>query len=191
MVKFEGRTYFIQYSIMKIRSRVDIRKIIIYLLLVILMTVIASLTIGKDIYQYNDYGLFSFGLVNFSGYLFFFLLMPMELAFILYLRSGYDPLMLNLIAVTSAMLAQMIDYLIGYFFSTGIIDRLIGHRRYQKAEAEIQKYGNLALFLSNLLPLSSPVISLAAGMLKYRMKDAFIFSLLGMILRYLLLTLIF
>lgn len=176
---------------MKRRPRVDVRKIIIYVLLVTLMTVIASLTIGKDIYQYNEYGMFSFAIVNFAGYLFFFLLMPMELAFILYLRSGYDPLMLNLVAVTSAMAAQTVDYIIGYFFSTGIIDRLIGRSRYEKAEAEIRKYGNLALFFSNLLPLSSPVISLAAGMLKYRVKDALIFSLCGMILRYLSLTFIF
>lgn len=176
---------------MKRRPRVDVRKIIIYVLLVTLMTVIASLTIGKDIYQYNEYGMFSFAIVNFAGYLFFFLLMPMEVAFILYLRSGYDPLMLNLVAVISAMTAQGVDYIIGYFFSTGIIDRLIGRNRYEKAEAEIRKYGNLALFFSNLLPLSSPVISLAAGMLKYRVKDALIFSLCGMILRYLSLTFLF
>lgn len=176
---------------MKRRARFDIRKITIYVLLVTLMTVIASLTIGKDIYQYNENGLFSFALVNFTGYLFVFLLMPMELAFILYLRTGYDPLMLNLVAVSTAMAAQTVDYLVGYFFSTKVIDQLIGRRRYQKAEAEIRKYGNYALFFSNLLPLSSPVISLAAGMLKYRVKDALIFSLCGMILRYLLLTLIF
>ena len=173
------------------RARFDIRRIIIFVLLVTLMTVIASLTIGKDIYQYNEYGMFSFAIVNFSGYLFFFLLMPMELAFILYLRTGYDPIVLNMVAVTTAMAAQVIDYLVGYFLSTEVINRLIGRRRYEKAEAEIRKYGNLALFLSNLLPLSSPIISLAAGMLKYRVKEAFLFSLGGMIFRYLLLTLIF
>lgn len=172
-------------------ARLDIRKIIIYVLLVTLMTVIASLTIGKDIYQYNENGLFSFAMVNFTGYLFVFLFMPMELAFVLYLHTGYDPLMLNIVAVCTAISAQIIDYLVGYYFSAKVIDQLIGRRRYQKAEAEIHKYGNLALFFSNLLPLSSPVISLAAGMLKYRIKDALIYSLCGMILRYLLLTLIF
>ena len=172
-------------------ARLDIRRIIIFVLLVTLMTIIASLTIGKDIYEHNENGLYSFAIVNFSGYLFFFLLMPMELAFILYLRNGYDPLMLNLVAVTTAILAQVVDYLIGYFLSTGVVDSLIGHRRYEKAEAQISKYGNMALFFSNLLPLSSPVISLAAGMLKYRMKEALFFSLCGMILRYLILTLIF
>jgi len=173
------------------RARLDIRRIIIFVLLVTIMIVISSLTIGKDIYQSEDKGMSSFALVNFSGYLFFFLLMPMELAFILYLRMGYDPWMLTLVAVATAMSAQVVDYLIGYFFSSGFIDRLIGRRRYEKAEAEIRKYGNLTLFLSNLLPLSSPVISLAAGMLKYRPKDALFFSLCGMILRYVLLTLIF
>jgi membrane protein DedA with SNARE-associated domain len=155
------------------------------------MTVIASLTIGKDIYENNEDGLYSFAVVNFSGYLFFFLLMPMELAFILYLRTGYDPLMLNLVAIATAMAAQVVDYLVGYFLSTRFIDNLIGRRRYEKAEAEIGKYGNLALFLSNLLPLSSPVISLAAGMLKYRAREAFLYSLCGMILRYVSLTILF
>lgn len=173
------------------RAQFDVKRIIIFVILVILMTVIASLTIGKNIYQHNENGMLSFAIVNFAGYLFFFLLMPIELAFILYLHTGNDPIILNLVAVSTAMAAQAIDYLIGYFLSTRLIDSLIGQRRYKKAKAEIRKYGNLALFFSNLLPVSSPVISLAAGMLKYRIKDAVIFSLCGLILRYLLLTLIF
>ena len=173
------------------QTRFDIRRIIIFILLITIMTIIASLTIGRDIYENTDKGLSSFAIVNFSGYLFFFLLMPMELAFILYLRMGYDPWWLTLVAVATAMSAQVIDYLCGYFFSTRIVDQLIGRRRYEKAEAEIRKYGNLTLFISNALPFSSPVISLAAGMLKYRIKEAFFFSLIGMILRYVMLTLVF
>lgn len=172
-------------------NRIDIKRLIIFVFLLILMTVIASLTIGKDIYEYNENGILSFAIVNFTGYLFFFLFMPMELAFILYLRTGYDPLILNLVAVGTAMAAQIVDYLIGYFFSSGIIDQMIGRKRYEKAEDEIRKYGKWTLFFSNLLPLSSPVISLAAGMLKYHVKEALLFSLAGMICRYLLLTLIF
>ena len=146
------------------------------ILLIMLMAVIASLTIGKDIYENKGQSILSFAIVNFSGYLFFFLLMPMELAFIFYLRTGFDPLILNLVAITTAMASQIVDYLIGYFFSTRIIDSLIGRKRYEKAEDEIRKYGNWALFFSNLLPLSSPIISLATGMLKYRVKDALFYS---------------
>jgi membrane protein DedA with SNARE-associated domain len=171
--------------------KIDYRRLTTIIFLIILMAVIASLTIGKDIYENKGQSILSFAIVNFFGYLFFFLLMPMELAFIFYLRTGYDPLLLNLIAVTTAMISQVIDYLIGYFFSASIIDRLIGRKRYEKAEDEIRKYGNWALFLSNLLPLSSPIISLAAGMLKYPAKEALFFSFAGMVCRYLILTSIF
>ncbi len=172
-------------------THIDYRRLIILALLIALMAVIASLTVGKDIYEQKEQSVISFAIVNFCGYLFFFLLMPMELAFIFYLRTGYDPIVLNIVAIGTAFAAQVIDYLIGFFLSSGFVDRLIGRKRYEKAEDEIRKYGNWALFLSNLLPLPSPVISLAAGMLKYRVKDALFFSFLGMGLRYLLLTLIF
>ena len=173
------------------RVHIDIKRLVVFVFLIILTTVIASLTIGRDIYESNEKSMLSFAIVNFSGYLFFFLIMPVELPFIYYIRTGYDPLILNLVALSTAMASQVIDYLIGYFFSTGIIDNLIGRKRYEKAESEIRRYGNLTLFLFNFLPFSSPVISLAAGMLKYRVKEAFFFSMAGLVCRYLLLTLIF
>lgn len=174
-----------------LHPHIDYRRLSILLFLIVAMAVIGSLTIGRDIYEAGEKNLYSFGIVNFFGYLFFFFLMPMELAFIFYLRTGYDPVMLNLVAVSTALTSQVVDYLIGYFFSARIIDKLIGRKRYERAEDEIRKYGNLALFFSNLLPLSSPIISLAAGMLKYRVKDALLYSTVGMICRYLLLTLLF
>lgn len=172
------------------RSRIDIKRLIIVLFFATVAITIASLTIGQDIYRHNESGLLSFAIVNFSGYL-FFLFMPVELMFLFYLRSGYDPLFLNLIALGTAIASQSIDYMIGYFFSAGIIDRLIGRRRYEKAEAEIRKYGKLTLLVFNFLPLSSPVIALAAGMLKYHVKDALLFSIFGLVTKYLVMTLFF
>ncbi len=173
------------------KKRINYRRLTIVILLVILTTVIASLTIGRDIYESGEKSILSFAIVNFTGYLFFFLFMPVELAFVYYLRTGYDPLVLNLVAISTAFASESIDYLIGYFFSTRIIDQLIGRKRYEKAEEEIRKYGNWAILVSNVLPLSSPVISLAAGMLKYRIREAIFFTFTGIVLRYLLLTLIF
>ena len=174
-----------------LHPHIDYRRLSILLIVIILMAVIGSLTIGRDIYESGEKNLYSFTIVNLFGYLFVFFLMPMELAFIFYLRTGYDPVMLNLVAISTALASQVVDYLIGYFFSARIIDRFIGRKRYEKAEEEIRKYGNWTLFFSNLLPLSSPIISLAAGMLKYRVKDAIMYSSVGMICRYLLLTLLF
>jgi len=59
------------------------------------------------------------------------------------------------------------------------------------AESEIRKYGSLTILTFNILPLSSPVIALAAGMLKYRFKDVLVFSMVGLMIKYMLLTLLF
>lgn len=172
------------------KLHIDIKRFIVVAFFAAIAIVIASATIGRDIYENKGLSVLSFAIVNFSGYL-FFLFMPVELAFIFYKNSGYDPWILNLVAVGTAVISQTIDYLIGYFFSSRVIDRLIGRRRFEQAESEIRKYGNLTLFFFNLLPLSSPVISLAAGMLKYRIKEALLYCVSGLVLKYLLLTLIF
>lgn len=172
------------------QKRINVRHWL-FIFFTTLAVVLASFTVGKDIYAHNDNGLISFAIVNFFGYLFIFLFMPVELAFIFYLRSGYDPVMLNLIAIATAFVAQIVNYVFGYFFSSRIIDQLIGRERYETAEEEIRKYGKWTLFLSNLLPLSSPVISLAAGMIKYHVKEALFFCFLGILMRYLVLTFIF
>lgn len=172
-------------------KKADILQFIVPVFLVITAITIASLTIGRDIYYGSrNEGLLSFAIVNFSGYL-FFLFMPVELAFIYYLTSDINIWALHAVTLATAMASQTIDYLIGYLFSTKIIDRLIGRHRYEKAEDKIRKYGNITIFVFNVTPLSSPVISLAAGMLKHRKMDAFAVTLSGLILKYLILTLIF
>lgn len=172
-------------------KKADIVRLVLSALFVIIAITIASLTIGRDIYYGSrDEGILSFAIVNLSGYL-FFLFMPVELAFIYYLSSDINVWALLAVTLGTAMFSQTIDYLIGFMFSTKIIDRLIGRKRYEKAEEKIRKYGNFTIFFFNLTPLSSPVISLSAGILKYHKKDAIVFTLIGLILKYLFLILIF
>jgi membrane protein YqaA with SNARE-associated domain len=152
---------------------------------------IASLTVGRDIYYGSaEEGMTSFAIVNFAGYL-FFLFMPVELAFIYYVSEGVNLWTLNGIAIGTALLSQTIDYLIGYSFSTRIINRLIGRKRYLMAESRIRKFGNIAIVVFNALPLSSPVISLSAGILKLRAGEAFVYTVTGLLIKYMVLTLIF
>lgn len=154
----------------------------------IVITII-SLTIGRELYAGRTQSLTSFGVIHFSGYL-FFLLMPVEMAFIYYL-AWYSELELIWIALVTAISAEFIDYVIGLFFSLKSLTNLVGEKRILKAENYINKYGNLTIFFFNLLPLSSSVISLAAGLLKHRFKDFMIYSFAGLFLKYLALSLIF
>ncbi len=175
----------------KIWTRQNITRLIIVTLLAAAAITIASLTIGKDIYYGSAKdGLLSFAIVNLAGYL-FFLFMPVEMAFVYYVSEGANLWTLNGIALGTALLSQSVDYLIGYSFSSNIINKLIGRRRYLKTESRIRKYGNIIIFVFNFLPLSSPVISLSAGMLKIRIKDAILYTTLGLIAKYLVLTLLF
>jgi membrane protein DedA with SNARE-associated domain len=172
-------------------GKAKIIQVSIAVLLAIVAITIASLTVGRDIYYGSrDEGLLSFAIVNLSGYL-FFLFMPVEIAFIYYLTGEINVWALNAVAIGTALISQTIDYLIGFLLSTRIIDQLIGRRRYEKAEDKIRRYGNIVIFFFNVTPLSSPVISLAAGILKHRVKDAAIFTFAGLLLKYIILTLVF
>lgn len=164
-------------------------KKMIAVLTIIAAILIISLTVGREIYEGKSESLTGFVVVHFAGYL-FFLLMPVEMAFIYYL-SFYPEIELIGIALATAFLAQVIDFLIGYSFNYKFILSLVGKTRIENAESYIQKYGNLTIFLFNLLPLSSPVIVLVAGMLKYSFKDLVIYSMLGLVIKYAALALIF
>lgn len=172
------------------RIHLNIKRLLPFLMLMALAIAIASFTIGKEIYGHREHNLLSFAIINFAGYL-FFLVMPVELAFIYYLHVGMNVYWLYTLAITTALASQLIDYYVGRSFSTRIIDKLIGRSRYEKAENEIRKYGNIAIFLFNLSPLSSPVILLAAGMLKHRLREAILYSLAGLVLKYFIITLFF
>ena len=119
------------------------------ILFVIAAIVIASLTIGRDIYYGSrDEGLLSFAIVNAAGYL-FFLFMPVEIAFIYYLQGDINIIALNAVALGTALFSQVIDYSIGVLLSDKIIDTFIGRHRYEKAEDRLRKYGNIAIFVFN------------------------------------------
>lgn len=172
------------------KKNVFTKKRILFIVITAFIAIgIVSLTIGKDIFEGRQPGLLSFSVIHFSGYL-FFLLMPVELGFIYYLAQ-HNVIILVLTAVATAIVAQFIDYAIGYLLSKEFINEIIGRRRYEKAEKSINEYGNLTIFLFNLLPLSSSIIVLVAGMVRYKLRHVILYSLLGLGIKYVVLAVIF
>jgi len=142
-----------------------------------------STTLGREIYAGRSPGIESFALIHFAGYL-FFLLMPVEALVPLYQAEGHAALTLILIAVATAIAAQIIDYSIGRAVSERAIHDLIGEERYLRFKATIEKWGGWAILLFNLMPLSSPNMLLVAGMTRYSPYRAFLFSTTGLIGKY-------
>ena len=164
-------------------------RILLFIITSVAAILIVSFTLGREWYEGKNQSIISFALIHFSGYL-FFLLMPVELAYIYYL-SFFSDLEMFAVAIFTAVAAQLIDYFIGYSVSSTVVNNLVGEERIKNAEKHIQKYGNLTIFIFNILPLSSSVIAVAAGMIKYRFMGFFVYSTVGLAIKYLLISLIF
>ena len=180
---------------MKIKERVrkevnERKRVIISLSMFLLATLVGSLTIGRSLLLGKQPGLVSFSLVNFAGYL-FFLIMPVEVLIPFYLAEGHSGLVLVGLALSTAIAAQLIDYGIGYLASENVIFELIGEKRFKKAEKHIHAYGGWAILLFNLFPLSSPLLTLAAGMVRFSLRKVLFFSIIGLTVKYLAIVYLF
>jgi membrane protein DedA with SNARE-associated domain len=154
-----------------------------------LAILLVSFTVGRELYADKTESIFSFALIHFAGYL-FFLLMPVELAFVFYLPF-YPTHSVVLVALFTAVAAQVIDYYIGRLIRPNRIFELMGKKRIVKAERNIQRYGIFTILVFNLFPLSSPLIALAAGMLKFNFRKFILVSALGLLVKYAVLSLCF
>ena len=159
------------------------KRIIVVLVMAFIAIAVVSATVGREIYLGQSPGLTSYAVIHFAGYL-FFLLMPVEALVPIYQSEGHAGSTLVLIAVVTAIMAQVIDYGIGRFVSTRVIHDLIGRARYERFEAKIDKWGGFAILFFNLFPLSSPNMLLVAGMVRFSARRAFFFSFLGLTLKY-------
>jgi membrane protein YqaA with SNARE-associated domain len=159
-------------------------RVIGVLLSAVIAISLVSYTLGRALYEGQSPGITSFALVHFAGYL-FFLLMPVEALVPIYQAEGHAALTLILVALATALAAQVIDYSIGRAVKEGSIHELIGEKRYLRFKGKIDKWGGWAILFFNLLPLSSPNMLLVAGMTRYSARRAFLFSSIGLTGKYL------
>ena len=157
-------------------------------MLVVIIAIVGS-TLGREIMAGRRPGLVSFGLIHFSGYL-FFLLMPVEALVPLYLAAGDSALVLIGLSVATALLAQTIDYGIGYIVSERVVDSLISRAKFEKFKATFHKWGGWAIFTFNLLPLSSPNMLLVSGIMRYNRLKAVLISASGLLVKYVVIVLL-
>lgn len=149
----------------------------------VIAIVLVSTTLGRAIYDGQSPGLGSFALIHFAGYL-FFLLMPVEALVPVYQGEGHPGTTLIVIAVLTALAAQVVDYGIGRSVKEGSIHRLIGEKRYLRFKGTIDKWGGWAILLFNLTPLSSPNMLLVAGITRFSARRALFYSFLGLTAKY-------
>ena len=165
-------------------------RIVIAVITFVIAAVLVSSTVGRALYAGRTPGLGSFVIVHFAGYL-FFLLMPVEALVPYYQAEGHAGGVLVLLAVTTALVAQAIDYGIGRVVGTAVLEDLLGRKRYEKFSGLIGRWGNWAVFTFNLFPLSSPNMLLVAGMSRYGAVRALAWSAAGLIAKYIAIVYLF
>jgi membrane protein DedA with SNARE-associated domain len=173
------------------RTRLKYAAIAVLMLTAIIL--LTTFTVGRELLADRQPTLRSFALLNFAGYL-FFLLMPVEALIPLYQSEGHDGAVLIIVAVTTAVASQLIDYGIGRAVSGKVLHHvigLVGEKRYAKAERAIRQWGNWAIFVFNLFPLSSPNLLLAAGIVRHNLAATMLYSVCGLVLKYFAIVYVF
>ena len=149
----------------------------------VIAVVFVSYWLGQEIVAGRSPSLSSFALIHFAGYL-FFLLMPVEALVPIYQAEGHAGAILIVIAVSTAIAGEVIDYCIGRVVSHRVIHDLIGEESYTRFKGRIKNWGGWAILFFNLFPLSSSVLSLVAGMMRYSARRALLYSVAGLTLKY-------
>lgn len=73
----------------------------------------------------------------------------------------------SILAIVSIFVASSVGYWIGRYLGTVSVDRLIGHKKEQKLEYYMNRFGFWAVFITRLTPfLSNDAISFVGGILR-------------------------
>ena len=127
--------------------------VIVGAIMLLLIIAIVGSTIGREMIAGQPPGLLSFTLIHFAGYL-FFLLMPVEALIPIYLAGGESAQLLIGISMATALVAQSIDFGIGYVVSDRVVDTFISRKKFKKFKKTFDRWGGWAIFTFNLFPLS-------------------------------------
>lgn len=117
----------------------------------------------------------------------FFIFMPLELLFTRFLKSGHLLIAVLVLYLSGITVSYTINYFIGSKLSR-ISKKLISQRRFYSIKGKINRYGAVAIYVFNALPLPSQILAAILGVFKYNKTRFYVFFLLGQITKCIVLT---
>ena len=139
--------------------------------------------ISVEIKDLSYLGIFYIAL--FGG--FFLIFMPLEVIFITALTSGKSALLLIPTYLLGIFIAYNVNYFIGYKLGD-FSKKLITYKKFYSIKKFVNKYGTLAIFIFNLLPLPSQPLGTILGLFKYNIFKFYVFFILGQLTKYILIS---
>lgn len=117
----------------------------------------------------------------------FFVTISLEGLFLTFLKSGHSPFILVGIYIFGLLISYTINYYLGMRLAT-ITQKAITPKKFYKIKGVINKYGVLAIFVFNVLPLPSQPLSAILGVFKYNKTKFYVYFLAGQIIKYTLIV---
>jgi len=108
----------------------------------------------------------------------FFIFMPMEVLFGRFLGAGHQFITVLFLYLAGLSAAYTANYFIGLKFAR-ISKKLISPRKFYALKGKINKYGGIAIYFFNALPLPSQILAAILGVFKYNKTRFYVFFLLG------------
>jgi membrane protein YqaA with SNARE-associated domain len=119
----------------------------------------------------------------------FFLPIPIELTFFAFIKSGnLSPIFVIFLFLLGVIISFTIDYWIGLKLNN-ISKRVIGFKKFYKMKVMLNKYGALAVFGFNVLPLPAQPFATLLGVFKYNKIKFYTLSILGQAIKLTAITL--
>ena len=108
-----------------------------------------------------------------------------ELVFYYGLLNGNPLLFSYVAALTGYMLAQILNYFVGFKMSNLML-HLVSKKKVYKTKRWINKHGAYGIFIFNAVPIfPAPLLTFALGVTRYNFKRLFIITAIAKILEYL------
>lgn len=150
------------------------------------LKIVNSNNITSNIFNFINNNIINktyFGVLSlfFIGSIFFFYV-PLEISF-LYFKDALNPYLLFLVVITSILLGFSLNFLLGKIFTR----KITNNEKYQNFFKFIEKFGGPLIMIALFTPLPSQLLTFISGGAKLSYKKLIFFSLIGIIVKYLLL----
>ena len=114
---------------------------------------------------------------------------PLEALFFTYIK-GFNPMMFLILSTLGLYIGQIANYFLGRYF--GFVFRFMFNNKTKKnIKLKISKYGGVGIVLMEMFPLPFQLFNFFAGAFKYNAKKFMFYSLVGLILKNLILFTIY
>ncbi|MCA9477583.1 MAG: VTT domain-containing protein [Nanoarchaeota archaeon] len=113
----------------------------------------------------------------------FFVTISLEAVFLTFLKAGFPPAVLVGMYLFGLTISYTINYYLGMRLAS-LSQKAITPQKFYKIKGVLNKYGVMAIFFFNVLPLPSQPLSAILGVFKYNKAKFYAFFLLGQTIKY-------